>query len=64
MRPGSEIHRLFNRLWSKATGTPGYEKPEWCRLEELIDNHLHQRADARVYPEFRDQEDRTDDARR
>lgn len=27
------MHELLHRLWSKAVGTPGYDKEEWKRLE-------------------------------
>lgn len=29
-------HRLLHRLWSKAVGTPGYDKQEWKALEDLL----------------------------
>ena len=27
---------LFNRKWTRDTGTEGYDKEEWKKLEELI----------------------------
>jgi len=34
--PSQEAHRLFHRLWSKAYDSPGYDKREWLRFEELL----------------------------
>jgi hypothetical protein len=38
------IHGLFHTLWSKAVGTPEYNKREWQRLEQLILELLRQRS--------------------
>lgn len=37
-RPGlqSEAHYAFLRLWTKAVGTPEYDKKEWSELELLL----------------------------
>lgn len=32
----ADAHALFHRLWSKAVGTPGYDKAEWKRMEALL----------------------------
>ena len=31
-----ELHGLVHRLWSKAVGTPDYDKEQWKRMEELV----------------------------
>lgn len=31
-----ELHGLLHQLWSKAVGTPDYDKLQWGRLEELL----------------------------
>lgn len=32
-----DTHRAFHDLWSKAVGTPDYDKSEWRRLGNAID---------------------------
>lgn len=32
-----ETRRLLHVLWTKAVGTPNYEKPQWMRLERLLE---------------------------
>lgn len=32
-----EAHRLLHKLWTKAVGTPGYEKSEWRELERHVE---------------------------
>lgn len=36
MKPGSIASNLFYRLWTKAVGTPDYDKEEWKRLEKIL----------------------------
>ena len=31
------LHQLLHRLWTRAVGTPGYDKADWKRLELLLD---------------------------
>lgn len=33
-----ETRDLFLTLWDKAVGTHGYDKDQWLKLEELIDD--------------------------
>lgn len=33
-----EAQLLLHTLWTKAVGTPGYDKEQWKRLERFIDN--------------------------
>ncbi len=33
------VHAALHLLWTKAVGTPGYDKKEWQKLEAAI-NHL------------------------
>jgi hypothetical protein len=37
---GDEIKRLFNTLWTKAVGTPGYKKKEWVQLEQELEKSV------------------------
>lgn len=37
--PAQEIHRLLHTLWSKAVGTPDYNKSEWRQLDVLLQQH-------------------------
>jgi hypothetical protein len=39
-----EIHGLFHRLWSKAVGTPDYDKSEWKRFDILLQQNLQPSA--------------------
>ena len=32
----SELWHLLHRLWTKAVGTPGYDKREWLQLERVV----------------------------
>lgn len=32
-------HRLFHDLWTNAVGTPGYNKKDWQKLEEILNRH-------------------------
>lgn len=34
----SETHAIFHKLWTKAVGTPEYNKKEWMELEQEIQN--------------------------
>ena len=33
-----ETHRLLHVLWTKAVGTPDYDKREWKALEQAIED--------------------------
>lgn len=35
-RRDSIAYHLLHRLWTKAVGTPGYDKREWKELEKLL----------------------------
>ena len=36
MTKNDEINALFHRLWTKAVGTPDYDKEEWKTLASLL----------------------------
>lgn len=42
MRSYSEVHYLLHRLWTRAVGTPDYEKADWKTLEGIIDELWHE----------------------
>ncbi|MEE8112716.1 MAG: hypothetical protein V3T23_00035 [Nitrososphaerales archaeon] len=33
----AEKHRILHTLWTKAVGTPDYDKSEWRELEEILE---------------------------
>jgi hypothetical protein len=35
-RPGSRAFELFHRAWTRAVGTPGYDRAEWVRMETAL----------------------------
>lgn len=43
-------NELFHRLWSKAVGTPDYEKAEWKELEHHLLSPLREARDATPAP--------------
>jgi hypothetical protein len=38
-----ELHLLLLTLWDKAVGTEDYDKEQWQRLQELIQEHFPRR---------------------
>lgn len=42
-----ELHTLFHTLWSKAVGTPNYDKSEWKSLQEMVFNLMVQAEEAK-----------------
>ncbi len=31
-----DVHELLHRLWSRAVGTPEYNKKDWLRFENML----------------------------
>lgn len=38
---------LFHKLWTKAVGTPGYNKQEWTKLGNIITDLERRKAERR-----------------
>lgn len=54
--PDEPGHHLFHSLWTKAVGTPGYDKAAWRELDRLITNWRKARPadDERELPDCND----------
>lgn len=59
--PIRSVRTLLHELWTKAVGTPGYDKKRWGEFESQIEklmeifralNRLHEAKDEKAWQEF------------